>query len=200
MLRSIGVFAMSLFGCFTVFSQDSSNLNFAGFVTRSDNVNVYLLWELPENSNWEYFIAEKSKNGVQWNTLDTIAHNGTSYMYTDKTPSSGLNYYRIKAAGMGKFLYSISRRAYVSSIDNSIPVYPNPVNKILGFQMTALAKGRYQAVVYSSSGARITGQQINHDGKDNYVTISLPPIMSRGVYRLVLLTKNEFYKQNFLVQ
>ena len=200
MLRSIGVFAIILFSCVTVLSQDTGNQNFAGFVTRSDNVSVYLLWEIPENSSWDYFIAEKSSNGVQWSTLDTIVHNGTSYMYTDKKPSSGLNYYRIKAAGMGKIIYSISRRAYVNTIDNSIPVYPNPVNKNLGFQMTALSKGRYQAVVYSSSGERITGKLINHDGKDNYITIALPSIMSKGVYRLVLLTKNEFYKQNFLVQ
>jgi hypothetical protein len=200
MLKSIGLFAIIMFSCSKMFCQDTGKINFTGFVTRSDNENVYLLWEVPDSSNLEYFIAEKSNNGVQWKTLDTILRTGNSYMYTDKTPSVGLNYYRIKAPANGKIFYSISRRAYVSKIDNSIPVYPNPVNKNLRFQMTALSKGRYQAVVYSSNGVRIAGQVINHDGKDNYITITLPSIMSKGVYRLVLLTKNEFYKQNFLVQ
>jgi hypothetical protein len=200
MLKPIGIFVISMFCCSALFSQDTGTINFKGFVTRSDNQNVYLLWEIPDSSNFEYFIAEKSSNGVHWETLDTILRNGNSYMYTDKTPLTGLNYYRIKATAIGKIFYSISRRAYISNIDNSIPVYPNPVNKNLGFQMTALAKGRYQAVVYASNGVRIAGRIINHDGKDNYITITLPSIISKGVYRLVLLTKNEFYKQNFLVQ
>ncbi|MCW3116615.1 MAG: type sorting protein [Chitinophagaceae bacterium] len=200
MLRFIGIIAISMLCCSDVFSQDTGTINFTGFVTRSDNENVYLLWEVPDSSNFEYFIAEKSNNGVRWETLDTILHNGDSYLYTDKSPSTGLNYYRIKATANGKIFYSISRRAYVTKIDNSIPIYPNPVNKNLSFQMTALSKGRYQAVVYASNGVKIAGQVINHDGKDNYVTIALPAMISKGVYQLVLLTKNEFYKQNFLVQ
>jgi hypothetical protein len=200
MLRSIGIIAISLLCRTTVFSQVADAAKFSGFVTRSDNEKVYLLWDVPDSSNFEYFIAEKSNNGVQWVTLDTILHTGSSYRYTDPTPATGLNYYRIVATANGKIFYSISRRAYVSNIDNSIPVYPNPVIKDLHFQMTALTKGRYQAVVYASNGVRIAGQVINHDGVDSYVTIALPPIMSRGIYRLVLLTKNEFYKQNFLVQ
>ena len=200
MLRSIGVFIVTVLCRFVAFSQDTSNVNFSGFVTRSDNENVYLLWDVPDSSDFEYFVVEKSNNGVQWKILDTVLHNGISYRYTDNTPAVGLNYYRIEATVNGKLFYSISRRAYVSNIDNSIPVYPNPVNKDLRFQMTALSKGHYQAVVYASNGVRIAGQSINHDGKDNYITIVLPPLISRGVYRLVLLTKNEFYKQNFLVQ
>jgi len=200
MLRSIGVFAINMLCCFAVFSQDTSNISFTGFVTRSDNENVFLLWEVPDSSHFEYFIAEKSNNGVQWKTLDTILHNGTSYRYTDNSPSTGLNYYRIQATSNGKIFYSISRRAYVSRIDNTIPVYPNPVSRNLRFQMTALSKGRYQAVVYASNGVRVTGEVINHDGKDRYISITLPSLMSKGIYWLVLLTKNEFYKQNFLVQ
>lgn len=200
MLKFIGVLAIGILWYSNSFCQDHGNINFTGFSTRSDNVNVYLLWEVPDSSNFEYFIAEKSNNGVQWKTLDTIIYNGSSYMYTDRLPLQGLNYYRIKATINGKMFYSISRRAYVSRIDNSIPIYPNPINKNVSFQMTALAKGRYQATVYASNGVKIAGEVINHDGKDNYVTIRLPSIISKGVYRLVLSTKNEFYKQNFLVQ
>ncbi|MEJ0103468.1 MAG: T9SS type A sorting domain-containing protein [Bacteroidota bacterium] len=176
------------------------NTQFTGFDTNSNNEYVYLRWQISDSSDVQYFTVEKSKNGVQWQTLDTIPRNGNSYVYIDSIPVIGVNYYRIQAAGSGKTVYSISRRAYVGVIDNLITVYPNPVNKNLRFEMSALTKGRYQAVVYSLNGVRVAGQVIDHDGKDNYVTIPLPSIISRGMYWLVLMTKNEFYKQNFLVQ
>jgi hypothetical protein len=176
------------------------NAQFTGFVTNNNDEFVYLQWQISDSSDVQYFTVEKSRNGVQWQTLDTILRNGNSYAFTDSFPSTGLNYYRVQAAGAGKIVYSISRRAYVGVIDNLITVYPNPVNKNLRFEMSALAKGRYQAGVYSLNGTRIAGQYIDHDGKDNYVTILLPPILSKGIYWIVLMTKNEFYKQNFLVQ
>jgi len=176
------------------------NAQFTGFVTNSNNEYVYLQWQIRDSSDVQYFTVEKSKNGVQWQTLDTVPRNGNSYVYIDSIPVIGLNYYRIQAAGSGRTVYSISRRAYVGVIDNLITVYPNPVNKNLRFEMSALSKGRYQAAVYSLNGVKIAGLVIDHDGKDNYVTISLPSIVSRGMYWLVLMTKNEFYKQNFLIQ
>ena len=160
MLRSIGVVAICLFCCCNGYSQDTSPASFSGFVTRSDNQNVYLFWNIPDSSKLEYFIAEKSNNGVLWTALDSIVYDGTYYLYIDRSPSVGLNYYRIRGEGNGRTAYSISRRAYVNQIDNPIPIYPNPVDKNLNFQMTALTKGRYQAVVYNSGGVRIAGQVI----------------------------------------
>jgi hypothetical protein len=176
------------------------NAQFTGFVTNSNNEYVYLQWQVTDSSDVQYFTVEKSRNGVQWQTLDTIVRNGNSYAYIDSFPATGLNYYRIQAAGSGKLVYSISRRAYVGVIDNFITVYPNPVNKNLRFEMSALTRGKYRASVYSLNGVWIAGQVIDHDGKDNYVTISLPPVLGKGIYWLVLMTKSEFYKQNFLVQ
>jgi hypothetical protein len=176
------------------------NAQFTGFVTNSNNEYVYLQWQVTDSSDVQYFTVEKSRNGVQWQTLDTILKNGNSYAYIDSFPVTGLNYYRIQAAGSGKLVYSISRRAYVGVIDNFITVYPNPVNKNLRFEMSALTKGKYRASVYSLNGVWIAGELIDHDGKDNYVTITLPPVIGKGIYWLVLMTKNEFYKQNFLVQ
>ena len=178
------------------------NASFTGFTTSSDNEYVYLQWQLADSSDIQYFTVEKSSNGVQWKTLDTLLPNNNlvRYFYIDSLPQTGLNIYRIKASAGDKTAYSISRRNYVGIVDNVITVYPNPVKQNLRFEMSALNQGKYRALVFSSAGIKIAEKFIDHDGKDKYVTIPLSPLVSHGVYWVVLMTKNEFYKQSFLVQ
>jgi hypothetical protein len=191
----IGCCATSL-----LFGQSSEDAKFSGFLSRSDNVNVFLSWEVPDSAGVENFVVERSKNGLQWTALDTVIHATGNYAYSDSRPFVGLNYYRIRAFGNGKSFSSFIRRAYVGKVENIVTIYPNPVKGNLHFQMTALARGRYNAVVYSTAGNMIAGRIIDHDGNNNAIDLSLPQTMSRGIYRLVLKTKNEFYKQIFLVQ
>ena len=178
------------------------NASFAGFITSSDNEYVYLQWQVADSSDVQYFTVEKSSNGVQWKTLDTVLPSGNldRYFYIDSLPQTGLNFYRIKASAGNKTIYSLSRRNYVGVVDNLVTVYPNPVKQNLRFEMSALIQGKYRALVFSSAGVKIAEKFIDHDGKDKYVTIPLPPAVSHGIYWIVLMTKNEFYKQNFLIQ
>jgi len=203
MLRRFGMFITGMLCYYTMHCQSTpSNVQFTGFLTRSDNEYVYIQWQVKDSTDEvKYFTVEKSYNGVQWRTLDTIFKNSNAYYnYVDSLPTTGVNYYRIKASGSDGSLYSFSRRAYVGVINNLVTVYPNPAYKTLRFQMAALTKGRYLAAVFSVSGVKIAQRVIDHDGKDGYITIPLPPVAGRGIYWLVLMTKNEFYKQNFLVQ
>jgi len=200
MLRCLCMFVIGLCSSLFLYSQSAEDSKFSGFITRSDNENVFLTWEIPDSSDIQHFVVERSKNGLQWSALDTFLHSSTTYSYADRQPYMGLNYYRVQALGNGKTYSSIIRRAYVGKVENFVTIYPNPVNGNLNFQMTALAKGRYNAAVYNSSGYLITGRMIEHDGNNNAVSLSLPQTISSGIYRLVLKTKNQFYKQIFLVQ
>jgi len=194
------MFVIGLCSCISLYSQGIEDSKFSGFITRSDNENVFLMWEIPDSSDIQHLIVERSKNGLQWSALDSFLYASTTYSYADRQPYTGLNYYRVKAMGKGKTYSSIIRRAYVGKVENFVTIYPNPVIGNLNFQMTALAKGRYNAAVYNSSGYLITGRIIEHDGNNNAVSLTLPQTISSGIYRLVLKTKNQFYKQIFLVQ
>lgn len=178
------------------------NASFTNFTSSSNNEFVFLQWQVTDSSNIQFFTIEKSNNGVHWETLDTITSNSNidNYFFTDSLPETGLNIYRIKANDGNKSLYSFSRRTYVGKVNNLVAVYPNPVKQNLRFEMTALTRGKYRASVFSPAGAKIAEQLIDHDGKDKYITIPLPSLISRGIYWIVLMTKSEFYKQSFLVQ
>jgi hypothetical protein len=177
------------------------NIHFTGFLSATDDENVYLSWQIQQVvPDLQYFILEKSHNGVIWSVLDTIPASGIQYAYLDGSPFTGVNFYRVRAVGLGKYDYSIVRRIYVGRVENIITIYPNPVFHNLRFQMTAIIKGKYKYAIYNSAGSRLAAGNIDHDGNDNYVTLPLPEQMGKDVFWLVLYSKKEFYKQSFLVQ
>ena len=177
------------------------NFSYTGFSTRTNNEKVFLDWQISQTvSELKYFILEKSHNGVVWSVMDTVSISGIQYFYTDNSPFTGVNFYRVRASGSEKTNYSIVRRIYVGRVENIITIYPNPVSRNLRFQMTAIIKGNYDVVIYNADGSRITASTINHDGNDNYVTIPLPGNLAKGLFWLVLYSKNEFYKRSFMIE
>ena len=64
----------------------------------------------------------------------------------------------------------------------------------------AVSKGNYQMSVFGNNGQKITTMPVQHDGNDRTIKINLPVTLSRGVYRLFLIDKVEFYKQSFLIK
>src|SRR5690349_15118364 len=113
MLRCLCMFVIGLCSSLLLYSQSAEDSKFRGFITRSDNVSVFLSWEIPDSSDVRHFVVERSKNGLQWSTLDTVIHASNTYTYADRQPFTGLNYYRVQAQGNGKLYSSIIRRAYV---------------------------------------------------------------------------------------
>jgi hypothetical protein len=177
------------------------NVHFTGFTTATDNEKVLLNWQIDQViTELQYFIVEKSRNGVKWKIADTVSLYGTQYNYIDNSPFDGVNFYRLIAKGGNKTNCSFVRRIYVGRVDNIVTIYPNPVYENLRFQMTAIAKGKYDLVIYNSDGTRVSATAIEHDGNDNYVTLHLPKSLQRGIYWLVLYSKSEFYKRSFTIQ
>jgi hypothetical protein len=177
------------------------NVQFTGFSVKTNNKKVFVDWGIEQViPDLRYFILEKSKNGVQWQTLDTTHIASINYTYVDDFPFAGVNFYRIRAIGSGKHNYSIDRRIYVGQVENIITIYPDPVYRNLRFRMTAMLKGTYAVDVYNSDGSRISSQKIEHDGNDNYVTIPLPVTLSKGLFWLVLYNKHEFFKRSFVIE
>jgi hypothetical protein len=176
-------------------------MNFTGFSAKTDNVKVALYWTIDNPAaELDYFIVEKSENGVAWTALDTIYKSGVEYLFIDDNPAEGVNFYRVNAVGSGKSSLSNVRRIYKNRVENIITVYPNPVYRNLRFQMTGIIAGKYEIAVYNSDGKRIISGSINHDGSNNYLTFPLPPNLSRGIFQVVIYSKREFYKKSFFVE
>jgi uncharacterized protein len=95
---------------------------------------VYLNWKTANEYQSNYFQIERKNHSNNWETIGKISANGTTnepnnYIFVDKTPQLGENYYRIvEVSTDGKSKNSLIRMINFSQLSNLIsPVFsPNP--------------------------------------------------------------------------
>lgn len=96
---------------------------------------VEVFWETASQINNDYFLIERSQNGVDWDLLDKVdgAGNSTellSYRTYDYNPYKGIGYYRLKQVDYdGKSSYSEIRSVYNTE---ELMILPNPSTGIFG--------------------------------------------------------------------
>ncbi len=90
---------------------------------------VLLTWKTADEVNSSHFDVEKSLTGLRWEKIGVVATIGQpgstqSYHFTDQSPSSNYNYYRLKQVDIdNRFEYSPVRLVTFDN-SNSIKIYP----------------------------------------------------------------------------
>jgi hypothetical protein len=109
------------------------------FNARPDNSQVDLSWATATESNNDYFMVEKSKDGVNFEDLTRVnsaAPNGTSslplyYSAVDPNPFDGTTWYRLRQTDLdGNSSYSNIVSVKFLKM-NALSVYPNPSSGIV---------------------------------------------------------------------
>jgi len=157
------------------------------------NRTVLLTWRVSNDANAHHFIVERSADTVNWESLWEIPISpAADYSFTDLSPKSGINYYRIKETDIdGRTTYSIIRSIELKDINN-IRIYPNPVADILKVNLP-FSNGR--AIITDALGRTI------YKGifKTNQLTIHAGSFKT-GIYYLSIQHGNEITTLNFLKQ
>ena len=100
---------------------------------------VVLDWQTETELNNDYFVVEKSKNGIDFTAVNIVDGAGNSqstlnYQTTDHSPYNGISYYRLKQTDFdGKVSYSRIEAVNFSDHKN-ITIYPNPGTGIFNIQ------------------------------------------------------------------
>jgi hypothetical protein len=92
--------AFNSFSRFTIANDTGGNnplpvmlLSFDHFIEKN---NVILKWQVEEEENVSHYEIQKSGNGIDWVTIETIKNIGFSeYRVSDNSPIAGNNYYRL---------------------------------------------------------------------------------------------------------
>lgn len=167
---------------------------------------VQVEWTNATESDMSAYIIERSSNGIDFTAIGQTAPRSNqfdrvSYSYTDATPLSGTNFYRIKAIEIsGKNVYTKSLRVDIGRSPKGISLYPNPVRGTevnIGF--TAL-KGQYSLNVLNTAGQVVYRQQLNHAGGTVAQSVSLPVSLKAGVYNVLISGDNYKETKMFVVQ
>lgn len=100
---------------YNIKSADVLPLSWLSFTAQKISDAIQLQWKVNEEINNDHFEIEKSLDGINFNSIGTLANKisglTTTYDFTDYQPAKGNNYYRIRQVDKdGKFTYSVIRK------------------------------------------------------------------------------------------
>lgn len=170
---------------------DAANLNnnlpveLSAFSAKAERNRVNLHWQTAQEINNDYFtVQRKSSEERAWTDLAKIAGHGNSnteidYIYTDKNPQRGINYYRLKQTDFdGQFSYTHTVKAQINTVE-PLEVFPNPTADVMTVNPPAdFSGGSLQ--VFDSAGRLVQSRTVN--GAE---TVSLHDLTT-GIYLLRL--------------
>ncbi|MBL7740853.1 MAG: T9SS type A sorting domain-containing protein [Chitinophagaceae bacterium] len=185
------------FSPFTLASSSVNNplpVNYIEFVAivQSDKT-VLLKWETSEEINNAYYQVERSTDNRTWLIIALVNPNSSHiYIYTDRQPVQGINYYRIRQVDRdGQYTYTSIRLVKISN-DKQLFIWPNPVTDHLNIQ-TPVAWGSIE--IYDANGKMIWKKVISS-------TIQSVPLQNlpSGVYVIQVRYGNDKLAEKFIKQ
>ena len=180
---------------FTLGSTDGENnlpIDLLSFNGECVNNQTQLEFVVASQVNNEYFTIERSKNIFEWEVLGFVNGGGTTneevaYSFTDISPTSGDNYYRLTQTDIDGTSKSFSPIvvACESRVDD-YKIYPNPTN--------TTATIEFNLEYHQGNNIQLNIKDLNGSNKK-----SIPVILSRG-YNQFTIDMKELPKGFYIIE
>lgn len=178
------------FGDFGIgFGDGALPVNWLSFHAFPSKNEVGLFWKTASETDNDYFLAEHSVNGVEFNPVAKIAGSGTttsvkSYETIHSEPVTGLNYYRIRQVDYnGDFDFSDIIAIQFNKRNSPVIVFPNPASGQAWLLMENAEQTSMEFSVYDLSGRLVLNfNKVLTEGM-NEIAIPIHNLSS-GVYIL----------------
>lgn len=162
-------------------------LNFTG---QTEATDVLLNWSTAIEANSDYYQIERSPDNQHFTAIGkvTAVHNSnveTDYSYTDASPLSGNNYYRLRMVDMdGSATYSkIVVISFSNSNEHFVATYPNPAHGSFQLVFRNMAAGRYAMNLISPTGQMLFTRNVQVSDPHQYTeTVNLSAGLAQGTY------------------
>lgn len=175
------------------------------FRAYSLNSEVVLHWST-SGLNDGGFEIEKSIDGKHFNKIGTILSNNNSftnnkYVFTDKSPEVGVNYYRLKQLNKnGEYIYSKIISVYYSSAKISVSVSPKAVNNDINVivNLNENTKSQLDIEVYDVLGKKVKYvNNLSLNGGSNVYKVNVSDL-TKGTYFIIVNKENIKLREKFL--
>ncbi|MEO6818706.1 MAG: T9SS type A sorting domain-containing protein, partial [Ginsengibacter sp.] len=151
-------------------------------VRNNDAINI--TWQTNNESNKKSYELERSINALDFVGINTIPAKGisSSYSYTDKNPSDGINYYRIRENSINDnhtFSPVVKVTFNVSSIAS---LYPNPARN------TVTVKGLNKNIITTIKISSMQGSEIFRQNytQNSFATLNISTL-PQGTYLIQVI-------------
>ncbi|PIQ22896.1 MAG: hypothetical protein COW65_00525 [Cytophagales bacterium CG18_big_fil_WC_8_21_14_2_50_42_9] len=159
------------------------------FTAALENTKVSLKWQTATEINNDYFVVERSQNGVSFSSISKVKGAGNSlqlntYSQLDAAPLKGVAYYRLKQVDInGDFTYSkivaVNNKAGI--IAQQLVAYPNPTSNKVKLLIDSYAPATYTIEVRDLTGKLLLVNQANLGSKLTEIALDLSTL-SAGTY------------------
>jgi hypothetical protein len=184
---------ISSMGRFTLSSSNSAlPVKFIAFNTQCNGNAVLITWKTAQEINSNYYLVEKSSDGILWSVLGNVPAAGNAavendYSYVDNNAANG--YYRIAEYDLdGKTTYTSVLSAACNS-QEAIKIWPNPASDIVYINMTVHTGSEAVIRLFDSKGALVKQQAAGLIRGNNLINIDIKGISS-GLYFATITYNN----------
>jgi hypothetical protein len=121
--------------------------DFTATLSSGTPAQTLLNWTTTFEENNHYFLIQRSSDGQQFSTIDTVAaatdaENGHSYTYTDQHPLTGPDYYRLAQVDLdGTTTYSSICEVFVGQSTAAFQLSPNPADATVYLELNGSISG-----------------------------------------------------------
>lgn len=167
-------------------------LSFTGY---NNNGKNYLNWTTVSEINSDFFVVEKSLDGVNFFEIGQVKAAGNSnealnYQLIDNKPNQGANYYRLRIVDLdGSFEYSNMILIGIQHVFEISNLIPNPTLGELDVIFSSDFEGKLNYKLYNMAGQLVANQQVSATKGSNTLHLDLSKY-ARGVYHIVLENNN----------
>lgn len=167
--------------------------------------SVKIDWTILTEVNVNHYVVDRSINGRDFEEIGQVAATRKSgYTFTDLSPATGANYYRIRNVDLdgSSSLSNVVKVVFGRKV-TSLTLFPNPVT---GDQVSVLtpdlAKGMYSIRILDQKGGQLSQTTLNHDGGSLSNTVRVPEALKGGLYTLEITDGRHvrLYKQFILLR
>ncbi|MBN8695138.1 MAG: T9SS type A sorting domain-containing protein [Bacteroidetes bacterium] len=180
-------------------------LNFSA-ITKDKKVEVN--WTTASEVNNDFFTIEKTKDGINFETLSIVDGAGNSttvkeYFDTDNDPYEGISYYRLKQTDFnGNYSYSHLVPVNYYFGDDGISVFPNPsdADELLTIDFAGLKDQNVLVVVRDIQGREFYSKVNLISENNQLVALDMEDRLASGVYIVIASSNNKIYSQKLIVK
>lgn len=182
-------------------------LHWISIEARSYNDDVLLLWKTAEEEQTDYFVVQRSSDGVNYYDVGRVNANGRSannYTFTDAgaMKQTGIKkwFYRIKDVDKdGKSELSKIVTVTLNKTITQIRILPNPVVNELKIVIDAVNNSSAVIQVMNMEGKTVLQRSVNIVHGENVVTNDISHLPD-GVYLLQTVVDGASTVERFLIQ
>jgi hypothetical protein len=187
------------------------NNNLLDFSAVADNGFSRLKWSVSENKLTEYFVVERSLDGVNFTAVKQIdaeyntASNGMIYHYDDDISGmkTGTVYYRVKMKEITRLeKYSHIARITKGGHDKTrltMEVTPNPVKDFIYVYIQSAVQTSAVLTIYDQMGRLMRARSIMLQRGGNNIAMDAIAKLPPGIYYTTLQCRDEMVTQKLVV-